>query len=152
MLATTRRPHPARSSGSGSPLPSLGEGLGERARLMGFTNRIWYDTKSAQRLLMLAITRRPLPALALRLRLPSPKLGRGVGGEGKIDGFYQPYKQIAPTSPRSRGYQLSTLNSQLDRIDNSPTQENILVIPNSGLPWRNPKLRLVKDQFDLTCI
>jgi hypothetical protein len=24
-----------------TPLPSLGEGLGERARLVGFTNRIW---------------------------------------------------------------------------------------------------------------
>jgi hypothetical protein len=34
MLATTRRPHPAVASGSGSPLPSLGEGLGVRARLM----------------------------------------------------------------------------------------------------------------------
>jgi hypothetical protein len=28
------RPHPARSSGSGSPLPSLGEGLGVRAKSM----------------------------------------------------------------------------------------------------------------------
>jgi hypothetical protein len=48
LLAKSRRPHPeashpALASGSGSPLPSLGAGLGERARLVGFTNQIWYE-------------------------------------------------------------------------------------------------------------
>jgi hypothetical protein len=27
---------------------SLGEGLGERAKLVGFTNRIWYHTQTQQ--------------------------------------------------------------------------------------------------------
>jgi hypothetical protein len=34
VSAKTLRPHPAVASGSGSPLPILGEGLGVRARLM----------------------------------------------------------------------------------------------------------------------
>ncbi len=32
----------------------------------------------------------PSPRQILRLWLPSPKLGRGVGGEGKVRGFYKP--------------------------------------------------------------
>jgi hypothetical protein len=43
------RPLPARSWDSGSPLPSLGEGLGVRARLVGCTNRIWYQTLDSER-------------------------------------------------------------------------------------------------------
>ncbi|PSB59433.1 hypothetical protein C7B77_01025 [Chamaesiphon polymorphus CCALA 037] len=37
LLVISCRPLPAIASGSGSPLPSLGEGLGVRARLLSFT-------------------------------------------------------------------------------------------------------------------
>jgi hypothetical protein len=32
----------------------------------------------------------PSPRQILRLWLPSPKLGRGVGGEGKVDRLFKP--------------------------------------------------------------
>jgi hypothetical protein len=79
-IAHPDSPHPALTSGSGSPLPNLGEGLGERARV--------FDRTSMQ----------PSPRPHLWFRLPSPKLGRGVGGEGT--GFRShTHAALTPPSP-----------------------------------------------------
>jgi hypothetical protein len=41
-------------------------------------------------------------------------------------------------------FALNTAKLRFDRIDNPTTQDDIIVVPDCRLPWRNPKLRLIE--------